>query len=693
MTSFGMLARLPLRGRYVSNLLGSVVASLAILGGLPATTVYAEPAAAAEAPAGKAPVDEAPAEPAPSDIAPLTEDDVPLVEEDVLTEEDPLSVAPIEVGDAVPLDDETDGGVIAPKPLPGAPPKPDAEDAGQAMLDQALEIKLTADSLEDLNEVVDLLDEALEAGLDDDNVDFAEQVLVATLVQRANLYARLVLQQQVADPRRDPRWLKVRQDALTDLMRAVSLDEDQVEAWMLIGRLQSVKPGNASEARRALGKVIRYAEAAADDPTVESVSEDRLAQAYALRGESQKNAADQLADFTKALELAPDRVEYRLLRARLYQATGRPEDCLVDIEEAIKIAPDDPRAHELRALALLMQDNLDDALKSFDRASELAPDAVSPYHYRGEIYSRKGDLPAAIEQLDKALEISPNNLASLLIRAELLTLAEEHERALADIDSALAQQPGLVRAHLMRVRALDALDRGDEAIAVLERLAKLAPDRADLQLQLAAYYVDQEMIEPAIATLTRVIELEPESVMALRLRGDMYLLLGKHAEALVDFAAALEIAPADSGLLNNMAWTLATSPFEDVRDGARALELAEQACAVTNHEQAHILSTLAASHAEAGDFEGAIRWSTEAVKKASEASEADRYDGQLERELEAYRQGQPWRELQKPGDAGFSGPANDPRAQGPSEVEFPAAPPEPADAQEQPASPGRTIDF
>lgn len=568
--------------------------------------------------------------------------------------------------EALPLEDK-----VEPTPLPAEPPATSGDNPGQPMLDQALETKLTADSLNDLNEVVDLIDEALEEGLDDDNIAFAESVLVATLVQRANLFAKAILSQPVADPRRDPRWLKVRQDALTDLMRAVNLDDQQVEAWMLIGRLQSVKPGNASEARRSLGKVIRFAERAAADPNVDSLTEDQLAQAYALRGAVQKNQADRLQDFSRAIELAPDKTEYRLLRARLHQAAGRAEDCLVDIDEAIKLSPDNAAVHELKALALLMQDNLDEALESFDKASELAPEAVSPYHYRGEIYSRKGDLEAAVAQLDKALELSPNNLASLLIRAELLTLSEEHERALADIDAVLEQQPALVRAHLMRVRALEALGRDDEATQVMERLAKAAPERADLQLQLAAYYVDREQAEPAIEALTRVVELEPTSVMAYRLRGDMYLLVGKHAEALEDFRVALDLAPTDAGVLNNYAWTLATSPFDELRDGGKAIELAQKACEETKYEQAHVLSTLAASYAESGDFDEAIRWSSKAVELSAAESGEDRYDGQLQRELEAYQEGQAWREVQKPGDAGFSGPANDPAVTGPTEIEIP----------------------
>ena len=71
-------------------------------------------------------------------------------------------------------------------------------------------------------------------------------------------------------------------------------------------------------------------------------------------------------------------------------------------------------------------------------------------------------------------------------------------------------------------------------------------------------------------------------------------------------------APEESGLLNNLAWVLATSPNDKVRDGKRSIELATKACELTEYKEAHILSTLASGYAEEGDFETAKKWSAKA---------------------------------------------------------------------------------
>ena len=94
-----------------------------------------------------------------------------------------------------------------------------------------------------------------------------------------------------------------------------------------------------------------------------------------------------------------------------------------------------------------------------------------------------------------------------------------------------------------------------------------------------------------------------------------------------------------------MAWGVSTSPNESVRDGKRALKYAEKAAELSDYEEAHILSTLAAAFAENGNFEKAIEWSGKAVELGKKA-EHNQIE-QLENELKSYEDGKPWREQQE----------------------------------------------
>ncbi len=199
-----------------------------------------------------------------------------------------------------------------------------AENEGQADLDKATELKVTADSLNDLNEVIDHADSAIEKGLNADNKKFAEQLLVSSLVQRGQLYAAAVFNVPAQAPQRALRSMQFRQFALSDLQRATSLDSSMIDALLLIGKLQSLPLGDDSAAQKALTKVIDSKDA----------TTDQKAEAYALRSGVEKDNKDQQADLDKAVELVPGKPDYLRLRAQHLYETDKFDKALADADRA-----------------------------------------------------------------------------------------------------------------------------------------------------------------------------------------------------------------------------------------------------------------------------------------------------------------------------------------------------------------------
>src|SRR5207244_8452289 len=119
-------------------------------------------------------------------------------------------------------------------------------------------------------------------------------------------------------------------------------------------------------------------------------------------------------------------------------------------------------------------------------------------------------------------------------------------------------------------------------------------------------------------------------------RADTYLRAGNQKDAVADYEEALKRDPDNSGVLNNLAWLLSTSPDDSLRNGKRAIELASKACELTEYKQAHILSTLAAAYAQARDFKTALKWSAKAVELVSYNAKP-----QLRKEFERYKAGRP----------------------------------------------------
>jgi tetratricopeptide (TPR) repeat protein len=238
----------------------------------------------------------------------------------------------------------------------------------------------------------------------------------------------------------------------------------------------------------------------------------------------------------------------------------------------------------------------------------------------------------------------------LLMRCEYYLGKEDIEKAQQDVEDALLLQPNLVGGIIFRSLIASRQNRFDDAIRDMQTLVRADPENAGFLLQLAGYYQQDDRPNMAIKVTEEVIRKDPENWRAYRLRGDSLLSIGEHKKALDDYQKALEVVPAEdkedrSGLLNNLAWVLATSPQDELRDGERSIKLGTEACELTEYKEAHILSTLAAGYAEKGNFEEAIKWSEKAVELGKEAKN-EQID-QLEKELESYKQNKPWREKQE----------------------------------------------
>ena len=112
-----------------------------------------------------------------------------------------------------------------------------------------------------------------------------------------------------------------------------------------------------------------------------------------------------------------------------------------------------------------------------------------------------------------------------------------------------------------------------------------------------------------------------------------------HARAKAYYEAALGKGHAVAR--NNLAWLLATSPDASLRDGARAVELAEPIAYL--YDDWGYFDTLAAAHAERGDFARAVEVERLSIERADEAATEDDIED-LEARLALYERGEPYRE-------------------------------------------------
>jgi len=491
-----------------------------------------------------------------------------------------------------------------------------AENAGQDDLDSASDKKLAAESLDDLSQVVNLCESALKKGLDASNTEFANNLLTGTLLERASVLSKKIVQDKPAG------WAQLRILAMGDLEKALKINPQLAPAQLMIARLQQLPGGDHAAALKAAQTALDLSK---------DKQEDQV-EALVLLADLSDEPDKKLDYFSQALKIAPNNLEALRQRGMFLLLSGKVQEATADLDAAAKADPDNPELQEIRGLAWFTLKQNDQAIDAFSEEIKLLPNAAAPYMHRAQVY-------AAEKEPDKLEHV----VETLRLRAVVHQQAGDTKAARADVDEALKDVPDWAPA--LELRAILSTAEKDYAQAIDDSLTllKKSPHNPELLDQLGVLYEANKQPRKAIATYSEALTANPESLSALRGRADAYLSVGKHAEAVADYESALKINPEDLGVLNNLAWVLATSPDDNVRNGKRAIELGTQAAKQSDYKQAYILSTLAASYAESGDFDAARQWSQKAVDLGSDDADVNT---QLKKELSSYESKKPWREKQ-----------------------------------------------
>lgn len=516
-----------------------------------------------------------------------------------------------------------------------APETADATQAGQADLDEAMVLRIDADTPEKLEEITTLVESAIAKGLSNESRSFAKKMLGSIQLERGQTIAAQIMQGG------GRRLAQMRQQAIASLRSAIENDPELVEAYMLIGRLNLLPEGDAEEVRSAATKAIELLEG---NPAEQS-------DAYLLRALRQKEDKDKLADLDAAVKADPTNSDALQARALLRLQGADVNGAVEDLQALLKQDPTNQAVAQAAVEQLVSMNRIDDAVKLLTEALQANPNE-GLYRLRGIIYRTQGEEEKALEDFGKALAMQPKDPISLLQRAEISLARGDVKSAKRDLREAIRVSPQVADSvAAVRVRCYIAAEEGRMADAIndMKLLASNAPEDPFWQLQLANLYLQDKRPREAIEIATAIIDRDAKNVSALRLRADTLLGMGDHSAAIKDYQKALEFGIEEStqrsGVLNNLAWVLATSPKDDVRDGDLAIKFGTEAAELTEFKEPHILSTLAAAYAEKGNFEDAKKWSTKAVEIGRE--EKHEQIEQLELELKSYEEGKPWREKQE----------------------------------------------
>jgi Flp pilus assembly protein TadD len=227
------------------------------------------------------------------------------------------------------------------------------------------------------------------------------------------------------------------------------------------------------------------------------------------------------------------------------------------------------------------------------------------------------------------------------------------DEALPHLQTALEIRSGAVQPHYDLSFALIHCDLGyalarkgelDDAIAHFRKAIEFQPDYPDAHYNLGTALFQKARLDEAIVEYQRTLSIRPNDSGAHTSLGNALVQKGLFREAAIHYQTALDIAPHSILPLNNLAWLRATCPDASLRDGAKAVDLAQQADRLPEGQNPIFTRTLAAAYAEAGRFDDAIETARRAAQVANTQGIPALVDN-LRMDVDLYRRHEPLRDL------------------------------------------------
>ncbi len=309
---------------------------------------------------------------------------------------------------------------------------------------------------------------------------------------------------------------------------------------------------------------------------------------------SERNYADAVRYFERTLAIvsAATRVHYSLAMA--YRGLGELEKAKANLQlqGPVGVRVSDPlfdqlqeiiegeRLHLVRGRSALEAKRYAEAADEFRKAVATRPESVTGRVNLGGVLSLLGDMPGAIEQFEAVLRIAPEN-------------ANAHYNL------------GVLLANQNRYR---------EAIKHFQSVLRSNPRDTSARFLLAQAYLRSEQKDLALEELTRVVEADPNNEQALLAQVQLLFQKKQYKQVLDILEKGHAGFPDKTETAITLARLLATSPNYELRNGARALELAQGIYKATGSIEHGLVISMAL--AELGRCADALEWQKKLIEAA-----------------------------------------------------------------------------
>jgi protein O-mannosyl-transferase len=285
---------------------------------------------------------------------------------------------------------------------------------------------------------------------------------------------------------------------------------------------------------------------------------------------------------------------------------GRKEEAVKAWNEALRLDPEYPEAQYNLGTSLLGQERVNEAFPHLAAAVKGDPNNANAHENLGNVYVKMGELAKATVEYAAAARLAPDNAVYLQVLGSVLVRQSKWSEADTVLADTLRLDPKSVDAH--RNLGIVRINQGKrtEALRLFAEAVRLQPGNSDNRFNLGLALLEDNQSERAAEQFAECLRLNPKETRSHYRLAVALSQQHQVKEAIFHYHEALRLTPEFPDAMCELARLLACAPEAELRDGSEAVTLAERACAMTNNQQAAMLTTLAAAYAETGRFKDAI---------------------------------------------------------------------------------------
>jgi tetratricopeptide (TPR) repeat protein len=226
-----------------------------------------------------------------------------------------------------------------------------------------------------------------------------------------------------------------------------------------------------------------------------------------------------------------------------------------------------PEVQRLYAQARAAQQQGDNpsAIEKYRAMIHVAPHLAAAYNNLGMLYFNEHDFSQAAQTLEKGLQLNPDMPgASAMLGTSYFEMGEA-QKAEAPLDTALRANPNDNLAEMTLAKALIRLRKYDKAVDTLKHYTQ-----RNARDQEAWYLLGKSYLQMSEDSLGKINEIDPNSVVAHEVAGEIDESMHNYDGALVEYKKAAEMAPSRPGTHLHLAtaywsiskWESARTEFE-----------------------------------------------------------------------------------------------------------------------------------